>query len=436
MIPAATIEHLRQRADIVTLIDGRCPLRRLGERFTGKCPFHADDERSLLVDPARRRFVCVACGAGGDVIEFIGRFERVGYVQAARDLGGRLGVEVSDQPGALESPPIPPIAVPAFRITRAGAVVDLRVCPQFVIKVGRLHSSHLLLADDPQVSRMHAVIEREPGRLTIIDLGNANGTLVNGKKVLARERLVPGDVVRIGEHVLELVEMVAVDLDELPEPGTQASARLCVSEAERAIGQQQYAAAGAMLALAWRHVADPALRRTAELLQRLVDSPLRWPEPKTGPTARWLDAGGLAQIDALQRALIGPLAPRPESRVTALELAVLLERDDDEPRIVYADWLQQRGDPRGEWIALQLAHSGGRLDDHGPERLEALWQAHGERWSAEFTRLGAEVEFRRGFVWRVHHPGLWSVALIEAVRRWPTIELVEGPNVPAVVERD
>lgn len=29
--------------------------------------------------------------------------------------------------------------------------------------------------------------------------------------------------------------------------------------------------------------------------------------------------------------------------------------DEDGPRLVYADWLQQRGDPRGEFIALQLA---------------------------------------------------------------------------------
>ncbi|HEY6033088.1 MAG TPA: TIGR02996 domain-containing protein [Kofleriaceae bacterium] len=30
--------------------------------------------------------------------------------------------------------------------------------------------------------------------------------------------------------------------------------------------------------------------------------------------------------------------------------------DDDRPRMVYADFLQQRGDPRGDFIALQCAY--------------------------------------------------------------------------------
>lgn len=34
--------------------------------------------------------------------------------------------------------------------------------------------------------------------------------------------------------------------------------------------------------------------------------------------------------------------------------AVLAAPDDDRPRLVYADWLMERGDPRGEFIALQL----------------------------------------------------------------------------------
>src|SRR5439155_5420030 len=33
--------------------------------------------------------------------------------------------------------------------------------------------------------------------------------------------------------------------------------------------------------------------------------------------------------------------------------AIVAAPDDDAPRMVYADWLQQRGDPRGELIQLQ-----------------------------------------------------------------------------------
>ena len=33
--------------------------------------------------------------------------------------------------------------------------------------------------------------------------------------------------------------------------------------------------------------------------------------------------------------------------------AICAEPDRDEPRIVYADWLEQQGDPRGEFIHAQ-----------------------------------------------------------------------------------
>jgi uncharacterized protein (TIGR02996 family) len=50
--------------------------------------------------------------------------------------------------------------------------------------------------------------------------------------------------------------------------------------------------------------------------------------------------------------------------------AILAAPDDDTPRLVYADWLDERGDPRGEFIRLQcelakLAVADGRR----PKRL-------------------------------------------------------------------
>lgn len=428
MIPAAVIERLREHNDIVAVVDRRCPLERLVDRSLGECPFHADEGRSLLVDPARRRFACLGCGAAGDVLEFVRRFDGVTLDEAARSLGARVD-EITDEDDA-PSRLAPLIRAPAFRITRAGALVDLRVCAQSVLKIGRLRGCHLLLADDPQVSRLHAVIELEEP-IRIIDLGTPTGTWINGKQLLARGVLELGDEVRVGEHELELVGLVSVDRDELPDPGAQATARLCVAEATRAIREQRFADAWSLLGLAWRSVGDPALREVAKQLERVLgETPSAWPEQSPN-TARWLDAAALARLDELRRAWLGRLADEDEGR--ALELAVLLDREDDAARMVYADWLQQRGDPRGELIALQLADAGGRLDHDGHARLEALWQVHGERWSAEFVRLGADVELRRGFPWRVRHPGLWSVALIELVRRWTTIERIEGPKVPDVL---
>ena len=58
-------------------------------------------------------------------------------------------------------------------------------------------SAHLVL-DEEGIARIHAVIEVAPsGALSIIDMGSAGGTVVNGKKV-SRTTLEFGDVVTVG----------------------------------------------------------------------------------------------------------------------------------------------------------------------------------------------------------------------------------------------
>jgi pSer/pThr/pTyr-binding forkhead associated (FHA) protein/tRNA A-37 threonylcarbamoyl transferase component Bud32 len=75
---------------------------------------------------------------------------------------------------------------------------------EFVI--GRAVSGEGRLGDDPQLSRRHARVARDSdGRLTIEDLGSANGTFVNGAQVRERQVLEVGDSVRVGRTTLELV---------------------------------------------------------------------------------------------------------------------------------------------------------------------------------------------------------------------------------------
>src|SRR5690242_18254641 len=66
-----------------------------------------------------------------------------------------------------------------------------------IIKIGRLSSAHLCL-DDERISRIHSVIEIGPdGRISIIDMGSAEGTFVNGKRV-SKGALAEGDEIKLG----------------------------------------------------------------------------------------------------------------------------------------------------------------------------------------------------------------------------------------------
>jgi DNA primase len=61
-------------------------LRRQGRRLVGRCPFHEDQHPSFVVYPETSSFYCFGCAAGGDVIDFLRRSERLSFQEAVRRL--------------------------------------------------------------------------------------------------------------------------------------------------------------------------------------------------------------------------------------------------------------------------------------------------------------------------------------------------------------
>jgi uncharacterized protein (TIGR02996 family) len=112
---------------------------------------------------------------------------------------------------------------------------------------------------------------------------------------------------------------------------------------------------------------------------------------------------------------------------------------DDLPRLVFADWLDEHGDPdRAEFIRLQCAAARGGPADH--DRIAALETAHHVDWLGPLARVVFRAEFRRGFVehavlpaptFLTHGPALrretplCGVTLLGARHVLP--ELVRGP---------
>jgi uncharacterized protein (TIGR02996 family) len=76
--------------------------------------------------------------------------------------------------------------------------------------------------------------------------------------------------------------------------------------------------------------------------------------------------------------------------------------DDDAQRLIFADWLDEEGDPRGQFIRVQLAIAALPVDDPARRNLQgqeqALLDAHREGWEAPLRGLATGLVFRRGFV--------------------------------------
>src|SRR5262245_25173530 len=89
---------------------------------------------------------------------------------------------------------------------------------------------------------------------------------------------------------------------------------------------------------------------------------------------------------------------------TAFLAAIREAPDDDAPRLIYADWLEDNGDPhRAEFIRLGCRLARLDPDDLDRRDWEPLWameREHGARWAAALPALrGTEwAIYRRGFV--------------------------------------
>jgi DNA segregation ATPase FtsK/SpoIIIE, S-DNA-T family len=115
-----------------------------------------------------------------------------------------------DHPGEDPAVALPAPATPLqLRVVGgpdAGHAVDVGDLP---VTVGRAADNALVLRDR-SASRHHAVLTRDEGGAVVRDLGSENGLWVEGRLVESAA-LVPGEVVRIGDSLLQLVRLDPAD---------------------------------------------------------------------------------------------------------------------------------------------------------------------------------------------------------------------------------
>jgi uncharacterized protein (TIGR02996 family) len=93
----------------------------------------------------------------------------------------------------------------------------------------------------------------------------------------------------------------------------------------------------------------------------------------------------------------GAEVPRPE--VLAFLKDIKETPQDDTPRLVLADWLEEHGDPRGSFVRLQCLRARRGDGAAEPEGREAeLLQEHRAAWLGVLGERGIQTEFRRGLV--------------------------------------
>jgi DNA primase len=94
LIQKASIEQVVGAADMVEIVSGRTQLRRVGARWTGRCPFHEERTPSFSVNPVEKLFYCFGCSKGGDLITFVRESEGLDFAEAVEWLADRTGIQL------------------------------------------------------------------------------------------------------------------------------------------------------------------------------------------------------------------------------------------------------------------------------------------------------------------------------------------------------
>ncbi len=90
------LEELKARLDIVDSISDYVELRRAGQNYKGLCPFHSEKTPSFMVSPDKQIFHCFGCGAGGDIVHFVMKYENLSFQESLKLLAKKAGISLRE----------------------------------------------------------------------------------------------------------------------------------------------------------------------------------------------------------------------------------------------------------------------------------------------------------------------------------------------------
>jgi serine protease Do len=183
---------------------------RSGERFPveGEISFGRENADVVLDDGevSRRHAIVRRTNGALEIVDqgsANGTFVNGSRIEGARALRNgdsvRLGATALNVELPTAEEPEREAGVPSLVVTE-GPRTGERFAVEAELTLGRENADIVL--EDAEVSRRHATVRSSDGTLEITDAGSANGTYVNGSRVVGSQQLNAGDVIRLGKTML------------------------------------------------------------------------------------------------------------------------------------------------------------------------------------------------------------------------------------------
>ena len=96
------VDEVKEKADIVSIIQERIPLTKKGANYVGLCPFHDDKNPSLTVSPTKHIYKCFSCNASGNAITFVQNYDKISFMDALRKVAATVNIKIAKSKKDLE----------------------------------------------------------------------------------------------------------------------------------------------------------------------------------------------------------------------------------------------------------------------------------------------------------------------------------------------
>jgi hypothetical protein len=121
------IERIKASNDLAAVVAERgIQAKRKGRVVVARCPFHEETTASFTITPSKGLFHCFGCGAAGDVIGFVTKYDKLSFRAALEVLARRASLDLEqlmqERPRVLQRTPVEALTPPrGLQLTAEGA---------------------------------------------------------------------------------------------------------------------------------------------------------------------------------------------------------------------------------------------------------------------------------------------------------------------------